>query len=56
MTYGQVIEFTEAEIVDWLYVGGGKMRGNFTGCAMLKRKPPDQLEAAKKQYGLRCES
>ena len=48
MTYGQVIEFTEAEIVNWLYVEGGKMRGNFTACAMLKREPPDQLEAAKK--------
>ena len=54
--FGQVVEFAEAEIVDWLYMEGGKMRGNFTACAMLKREPPDQLEAMKKQYGLSCDS
>ena len=56
VTFGQVVEFSEAEIVDWLYMEGGKMRGNFTACAMLKREPPDQAEAMKKQYGLSCES
>ena len=45
---------TEAKIIDWLLVEGGKMRG--TACAMLKREPPDQLEAAKEQYGLSCAS
>jgi len=53
---GQVIQFSEAEIVDWLYMEGGKMRGNFTACAMLKREPADQAEAMKRQYGLNCES
>jgi len=56
VTFGQVIEFSEAEIVDWLYMEEGKMRGNFTACAMLKHEPPDQAEAMKKQYGLSCES
>jgi uncharacterized protein YegJ (DUF2314 family) len=54
--FGQVVEFGEAEIVDWLYMEGGKMRGNFTACAMLKREPPDQAEAMRKKYGLSCES
>ena len=54
--FGQVVEFSEAEIVDWLYMEGGKMRGNFTACALLKREPADQVEAMKKQYGLSCES
>ena len=54
--FGQVVEFSEAEIVDWLYMEGGKMRGNFTACAMLKREPADQVEAMRKQYGLSCES
>jgi len=54
--FGQVIEFAEAEIVDWLYVEDGKMIGNFTACALLKREPPDQLEAMKKQFGLSCDS
>ena len=54
--FGQVVEFSEAEIVDWLYVEGGKMRGNFTACALLKREPADQAETMKKQYGLSCDS
>jgi uncharacterized protein YegJ (DUF2314 family) len=53
---GQLVEFSEAEIVDWLYMEGGKMHGNFTACALLKREPPDQLEAMKKQFGLSCDS
>jgi uncharacterized protein YegJ (DUF2314 family) len=53
---GQLVEFSEAEIVDWLYMEGGKMHGNFTACALLKREPPDQFEAMKKQYGLSCDS
>ena len=54
--FGQVVEFAEAEIVDWLYMEDGKMRGNFTACAMLKREPPNQVEAMRKQYGLSCDS
>ena len=53
---GQVVEFSEAEIVDWLYMESGKMHGNFTACALLKREPADQIEAARKQFGLSCES
>ena len=56
VTFGQLIEFSEAEIVDWLYMEGGKMHGNFTACALLKREPADQAEAMRKQYGLSCES
>jgi len=54
--FGQVIEFSQDEIVDWLYAENGKMIGNFTACALLKREPPDQVEAMKKQYGLSCDS
>jgi uncharacterized protein YegJ (DUF2314 family) len=56
VSFGQVIEFSEAEIVDWLFMEDGKMHGNFTACALLKREPADQAEAMKKQYGLSCES
>ena len=52
---GQIVEFSEAEIVDWLYMEGSKMRGNFTACALLKREPADQVVAMKKQYGLSCD-
>jgi uncharacterized protein YegJ (DUF2314 family) len=51
---GQVIEFSEAEIVDWLYRDGGRMHGNFTACALLKREPHDQAQALMQRYGLSC--
>jgi uncharacterized protein YegJ (DUF2314 family) len=54
--FGQVVEFSQAEIVDWLFMEGGKMHGNFTACALLKREPADQVEAMRKQYGLSCDS
>ena len=53
--FGQVVEFSEAEIVDWLYMEDGKMRGNFTACALLKREPADQAEAMRKEFGLSCD-
>jgi uncharacterized protein YegJ (DUF2314 family) len=52
---GQVIEFSGSQIVDWLYVEDGKMVGNFTACALLKREPPEQAAAFQKQYGLTCD-
>jgi uncharacterized protein YegJ (DUF2314 family) len=53
--FGQIIEFSEDEIVDWLYTEDGNMRGNFTACALLKREPPDQAEALRKDVGLTCD-
>jgi uncharacterized protein YegJ (DUF2314 family) len=53
--FGQVIDFSEDEIVDWLYIEADKMHGNFTACAMLKRQSPDQVEAARKEFGLSCD-
>jgi uncharacterized protein YegJ (DUF2314 family) len=52
---GQVIEFTESEIVDWLYLENSRMIGNYTACALLKREPPQQTAAFMKQYGLSCD-
>ena len=52
---GQVIEFAENEIVDWLYLEDGKMIGNFTACALIKREPPEQAAAFMKQYGMSCD-
>jgi uncharacterized protein YegJ (DUF2314 family) len=55
VTLGQVVEFSEEEIVDWVYLEDGKMHGNFTSCALLKHEPPDQAEALKEQFGLSCD-
>jgi uncharacterized protein YegJ (DUF2314 family) len=53
--FGQALNFSEDDIVDWLYVDGGKMKGNYTVCVLLKREPKEQLEAAKKRFGLECD-
>ena len=52
---GQAIEFTESEIVDWMYFDAGKMKGNFTACALLKREPKRQADAFKQRFGLDCD-
>jgi uncharacterized protein YegJ (DUF2314 family) len=52
---GQAIIFKEKDIVDWLYREGGRMFGNFTACALLKREPREQAEAFMKQFGLSCD-
>ena len=53
---GDEISFARAEIVDWLYYSNGKMVGNFTACAMLRReKESDRIEF-EKRFGLRCET
>ena len=53
---GDEISFTRAEIVDWLYYSNGKMVGNFTACAMLRREKESDRKDFEKSYGLRCET
>lgn len=52
---GDAIAFDEKDIVDWTYFDDGKMKGNFTACALLKRRPQEEMQAFKKAYGLDCE-
>lgn len=51
---GQSFDFSEGEIVDWLYMDGAKMKGNYTACALLKREP-GQAAAFKARFGLDCD-
>ena len=53
--FGQTITFAERDIVDWLYMDNGRMQGNFTLCVLLKREPPDEASAFRKQFGLTCD-
>lgn len=53
--YRQRISFKESDIADWMYRDNGKMTGNFTACAMLKRDTPANREAFRKEYGLECD-
>ena len=52
---GQTISFSRGEIVDWLYIDGTKMKGNFTSCPLLKKEPPAQAKAMMERYGMECE-
>jgi uncharacterized protein YegJ (DUF2314 family) len=52
---GQLYTFGKNEIVDWVYVEGDKMKGNFTACALLRHEPKEQREQFMKRYGLECD-
>ncbi len=51
---GGEITFTKDQIVDWLYYRQGKMIGNYTACAMLKKEPESERRAFEQRFGLRC--
>jgi uncharacterized protein YegJ (DUF2314 family) len=52
---GQTIAFAQSDIVDWLYIENGMMRGNYTACALLKSAPKNEAEEFKKIFGLNCD-
>ena len=52
---GQSITFAQSDIVDWLYIENGMMRGNYTACALLKSAPKNEAEEFKKTFGLNCD-
>lgn len=52
---GQTITFNRSEIVDWMYLDGGKMQGNYTACALLKSASKQEAEEFKKRFGLDCD-
>lgn len=52
---GQLISFKREEIFDWLYREDGKMLGNFTACALVKKEPPREAAAFKQRFKLTCD-
>ncbi len=52
---GETIQFSKADVYDWMYLENNKMHGNFTACAMLVHESAEQQEEFKKAYGLECE-
>jgi uncharacterized protein YegJ (DUF2314 family) len=52
---GQTITFNRSEIVDWMYLDGDKMKGNYTACALLKSASKQEAEEFKKRFGLDCD-
>jgi uncharacterized protein YegJ (DUF2314 family) len=53
---GDTLTFTKAEIVDWMYIDNGVMKGNHTACAVMKKATQKDRDAFKKRFGLDCDS
>jgi len=51
---GETITFGEDEIVDWLYVDNGRMKGNYTACVLFRRQPREEAEAVIAKYRMDC--
>ena len=51
---GATLNFSEREIVDWMYLDGGKMKGNFTFCALMKNEPKKEAAAMIRKFGIDC--
>jgi uncharacterized protein YegJ (DUF2314 family) len=49
---GDKVTFSEHEIVDWTYMDGGKMKGNYTARALLKKASWQEQEDFTKRFGL----
>jgi uncharacterized protein YegJ (DUF2314 family) len=52
---GQTITFDRSDIVDWMYLDGDKMKGNYTACALLKSASKQEVAEFKKRFGLDCD-
>lgn len=55
LKFGDTISFSRSDIADWYYLDEGRMKGNFTACALVKNKSQSEIEAFKKQYKLDCD-
>jgi uncharacterized protein YegJ (DUF2314 family) len=51
---GQTIRFRRSDMVDWMYVERGAIRGNFTACALLTQEPAAERADYMRRTGLVC--
>lgn len=49
---GDTVAFTRGDIVDWMYIDAGKMKGNYSARAILRSALPQDREAFKRRFGL----
>ncbi len=49
---GCTVTFARSEIVDWMYMDAGTMKGNFSARAIFKSALPQDREAFRRQFGL----
>ncbi len=52
---GQAITFRQSDIVDWMYMDGGIMKGNYTACVLLKSASKREIEEFRERFGLDCD-
>ena len=51
---GQTIMFSRADIVDWMYLKGSAMHGNYTTCALMVGRPAAEAAEFRSVFGLHC--
>lgn len=49
---GDTIAFDQHDIVDWMYMDAGRMRGNYSARAILRTALPADRAAFKRRFGL----
>jgi uncharacterized protein YegJ (DUF2314 family) len=49
---GDTVSFTKNEIIDWMYMDAGKLKGNYSARAILKSVPPKDRKALLSRFGL----
>ena len=49
---GDTITFARRDIVDWIYMDAGRMRGNYSARAILRAALPQDRQAFKRRFGL----
>ncbi len=52
---GQTITFSQSDIVDWMYMDGRTMKGNYTACALLRSASKREVEEFRERFGLNCD-
>ena len=50
--FGQTVTFAESEIIDWTYMDGNRMMGNYTARALLKNASPAERADFTRRFGL----
>jgi uncharacterized protein YegJ (DUF2314 family) len=48
---GDVVEFSEPQVVDWAFFAGEKLYGHYTTRVMLPKLPPEQADAMRSMFG-----
>ncbi|MET0528775.1 MAG: DUF2314 domain-containing protein [Microvirga sp.] len=51
---GQRIDFQRADIADWTYVRDGRIKGNFTACAMMAKESEEARKEFARKFRMDC--